>query len=99
MNGKKINDGGAAFPFTHYDRDSVGEMGPRYTDPGMTLRDWMAGQALAGVASSVGGNGIASAISKMAKAESMTEARVVAQFCYEYADAMIAYEKGERHDG
>jgi hypothetical protein len=40
-----INDGGPAFP-------SVGEGfgNPSYSAPGMTLRDWFAGQALAGLA-------------------------------------------------
>jgi hypothetical protein len=39
-----INDGGPAFP-------SVGEGfgNPSYSAPGMTLRDWFAGQALAGL--------------------------------------------------
>jgi hypothetical protein len=39
-----INDGGPAFP-------SVGEGfgNPSYSAPGMTLRDWFAGQALAGM--------------------------------------------------
>jgi hypothetical protein len=39
-----INDGGPAFP-------SVGEGfgNPSYSAPGMTLRDWFASQALAGV--------------------------------------------------
>jgi hypothetical protein len=39
-----INDGGPAFP-------SVGEGfgNPSYSAPGMTLRDWFAGQVLAGL--------------------------------------------------
>ena len=39
-----INDGGPAFP-------SVGEGfgNPSHSAPGMTLRDWFAGQALAGL--------------------------------------------------
>jgi hypothetical protein len=39
-----INDGGPAFP-------SVGEGfgNPSYSAPGMTLRDWFASQALAGM--------------------------------------------------
>lgn len=41
MVGKKIEDGGSAFPC------EGGENSGLYADPGMTLRDWFAGQALA----------------------------------------------------
>lgn len=66
-----INDGGPAFP---------GQPWPNKTGvyekaPGMSLRDWFAGQALGG---SLGGS------------HSFPPALVVAQFAYEYADAMLA---------
>ena len=57
-----INDGGPAFP-----RPMVAAA------PGMTLRDWFAGQALAG----------------MVKNYSIKEAKLLARHCYEHADAML----------
>lgn len=44
MVGGKIDDGGSAFPC------EGGENSGLYADPGMTLRDWFAGQALASFA-------------------------------------------------
>jgi hypothetical protein len=41
---KTTNDGGPAFPMT-----GEGCHNPLYSQPGMTLRDWFAGQALAGM--------------------------------------------------
>jgi hypothetical protein len=41
------NDGGSAFPWQWIDRDSTGEQVVRESHPGMSLRDWFAGQALA----------------------------------------------------
>lgn len=38
-------DGGAAFPIERIDS----EYGTRWTESGMTLRDWFAGQALTGL--------------------------------------------------
>ena len=74
----KVDDGGAAFP----------RVNPEYTknNDGMALRDWFAGQALAGLAAQpwVGwyqGN----------KREQMkTRARAVTPAAYELADAMLA---------
>lgn len=57
-----INDGGPAFP-TRYHEDMHG----------MTLRDWFAGQALAGLVTDY----------------STKEAKLLARHCYEYADAML----------
>ena len=64
-----INDGGPAFP-------SVGEGfgNPSYSAPGMTLRDYFAGQALAGLLAKYGIGGAA----------------MLAKNCYEHADAMLA---------
>lgn len=39
-------DGGPAFPVDLMDVDSMGEMKVRYQEPGMSLRDWFAGQEL-----------------------------------------------------
>jgi len=41
---KTTNDGGPAFPMT-----GEGCHNPLYSQPGMTLRDYLAGQALAGL--------------------------------------------------
>ena len=64
---KKINDGGTAFP--------------SITGPGMTLRDWFAGQAMQGFLTNELPSGIASELtgeSRLSKA------------AYLVADAMIA---------
>ena len=57
-----INDGGPAFPRHAYDGHD-----------GMTLRDWFAGQALAGLLAKYGTGGAA----------------LLAKDCYEHADAML----------
>lgn len=47
----KINDGGPAFPFQALGSDGLPESS---IEPGMSLRDWFAGQALAGWLASYG---------------------------------------------
>lgn len=67
------DDGGPAFP-----TKSEGQCGPNtYRFPGMSLRDWFAGQALAGIC----GDGIPGA---------HHTAPNTARDAYEYADAMLA---------
>lgn len=61
-----MNDGGAAFPLA-------------YHAEGMSLRDWFAGQALAGI--------IATASAKEVNLPTDEEA---SQWSYAYADAMLA---------
>lgn len=74
-----IIDGGPAFP-SDYIPDTA-------TTPGMSLRDWFAGQALCGLQAN-------SAISEIAKKVSektaMNDSRWRAVVCYELADAMLA---------
>jgi hypothetical protein len=73
------DDGGPAFPIQgSYDTD--------YEHNGMTLRDWFAGQALAGIL----GGGFADTIPH----DDLNGGRDAAAFAYQYADAMIAERKG-----
>lgn len=71
----KINDGGPAFPI------SV-QPDFQYAEAGMSLRDWFAGQALAGL--------IASGRSAYDLADSDQQAAYAAFRAYTAADAMLA---------
>lgn len=62
-----INDGGPAFP--------VADENQGWGSPGMSLRDWFAGQALAGL---------------LADPATSPDHSLVARVCYNYADAMLA---------
>lgn len=64
------NDGGPAFPPSI----ATTPMGDAYSENGMSLRDWFAGQALSGYLADPGCHGPDQA----------------AAICYQYADAMIA---------
>ena len=74
----KTNDGGPAFPatieapfyVTHEDGSVRNEGTAPYDAPGMSLRDWFAGQALAGLVSSQNTN-IEAADAAYACAEAM----------------------------
>lgn len=70
-----MGDNPQAFPCLD---GSDGELSMR--DPGMTLRDWFAGQALAALASTSLGKGL----------EPEVIAKVIAEGCYMTADAMLA---------
>jgi hypothetical protein len=70
------DDGGPAFPRSDYDNSTAG----------MTLRDWFAGQALAGIL----GGGFADTIPH----DDLNGGRDAAAFAYQYADAMLAARKG-----
>ena len=71
-----INDGGPAFPGLHPSKDC------RYQDAGMTLRDYFAGQALAGILASanfgstkdwIGGKAYEAADAMLAAREEVTK--------------------------
>lgn len=64
------NDGGTAFPFAPTDHSNA-----NYLAEGMSLRDWFAGQALAGI---------------MAADDHTGEPHHIALVCYGIADAMLA---------
>lgn len=66
-----------AFP-----RTGEGFGNPKYDAPGMTLRDWFAGQALSGIASCLSGKGD-------------VLYNVIVSDAYDLADAMLA-EKDRR---
>lgn len=70
MSGNEIDWGGQAFP-TEGGSDSG-----LYPDPGMSLRDWFAGQALAATAEIHNGIGV--------------DPRGIAIAAYQFADAMIS---------
>jgi hypothetical protein len=66
------DDGGPAFPIPNDDRPGAYE-----AHPGMTLRDWFAGQALVG-------------INSWSPGSKPMDPAARAEWCYEQADAMIA---------
>ena len=75
MSAPIIEDGGPAFPEPnreHY-----------YVQSGMSLRDWFAGQALAGIL-----------MNYTTQKFGATE-QTAAEYAYRYADAMIAARKGQ----
>jgi len=76
-----INDGGPAFPFAS---DTIGHCS------GMSLRDWLAGQALifAGVVASGGVHKPYGSIESLHKE--------MAEDCYSIADAMLAAREAKK---
>jgi hypothetical protein len=72
-----MKDGGPAFPFDVLYPPHAGDQVVRDQYPGMTLRDWFAGQALAG------------AIAKHGTDCTQGWHDNVAERCYDYADAML----------
>lgn len=89
---KQIDDGGSAFPAI--------DGPPSEYKPGMSLRDWFAGQVLPAVARSV----ITverSALEKAAAAESYQGSihGFAAKVAYQYADAMIAARSSNPNSG
>lgn len=76
------NNGGAAFPFQP--KGPNGE--PWSPEYGMTLRDYFAGQALAGI---MANNEYLLGAKKVSNADKTTSMKLVAQSAYEFADAML----------
>jgi hypothetical protein len=80
----KIDDGGPAFPQPNHivDTDRGREEARGWMqDSGMTLRDWFAGQALAGL---------------LASSENNMPFYVVAPLAYRHADAMLKARGGAK---
>jgi hypothetical protein len=70
----KVKDGGAAFPSSfRYDLED-------WADPGMSLRDWFAGQALGAIVETCGGDNL----------HGLTRPQLFALRAYQLADAMLA---------
>lgn len=75
---------GGAFPFSPNDQSTA-----HMATNGMSLRDWFAGQALAGMC------GHPQALSKTGQADLLADARLM----YQFADAMMAArQKDPPHD-
>lgn len=70
------SDGGSAFPI------QSGVDGILNPEPGMSLRDWFAGQALAGI--------LAGGFANTIPHDDVNGGGDAAFFAYQYADAMIA---------
>ena len=82
-----VNDGGPAFPVvasTGDPRDGV------YCRDGMSLRDYFAGQAIAGVIRSTVEADSAAVLSESADSSGLAIEQVIARSAYEIADAMLA---------
>lgn len=77
------DDGGPAFPGTWWDRDSTG-VAPRESYPGMTLRDWFAGMAMAAMLARRPGErpyGVDGAIAAYNHADAMLAERARRESC------------------
>lgn len=78
----KIDDGGAAFP-------QISELGDiAATSAGMTLRDWFAGQVIAGLMANPNVHGIL-----RESGHGATAGEAAALLSFGYADAMLAARK------
>lgn len=96
---KKIEDGGLAFPGTRCEQvGTVADFGftddesPTYVDvhhSGMSLRDWFAGQALAGMT----GVWLYQEREGFTAEEQVKGIKAMAKYSYHIADAMIAARK------
>lgn len=87
----KIDDGGPAFSGGLYEHQNAGANDREPMNPGMSLRDWFAGKAMAGFA---GNNAIFAANNQNGWELVNASARDLADRAYWLADAMIAARKG-----
>ncbi len=77
-----MTDNPRAFPLPHYEQN-----GKFFYQNGMTLRDWFAGQALAG---------LCAAIARVTPKPGETRSQADARWSYERADAMLAERENRR---
>ena len=80
-NGGPIPPGLYAFPFS--------ATGPGHVCPGMTLRDWFAGQALVALSADI------PAATKVARQDGRSPSSTLALAAYELADAMLEAREGK----
>ena len=83
------NDGGPAFPYPKQQIDSVemeGHVEVIFGHPGMSLRDWLAGQALVGILSN---KESLDACVRMSLSRKEPTVLTIGKFAYEHADAML----------
>ena len=86
-----VNDGGSAFPVvasTGDPRDGV------YCRDGMSLRDYFAGQAIAGVFACIVSTDACTALLKASASAGKSIEDLVAKSAYQFADAMLAAREG-----
>lgn len=80
-----IQDGGPAFPTAYYETEHGDQVWSTGGIPGMSLRDWFAGQALAGI--------LAGGFADTIPHDDVNGGSDAAFFAYQYADAMLAARK------
>lgn len=78
---EKKNDGGPAFPI-YIEKIVPGNYARAH--PGMSLRDWFAGQALRGILA------WDAEMNNRSRTDVSTEPQIIAASCYNIADAMLA---------
>jgi hypothetical protein len=87
-----MNDGGAAFPWT--DTENDGGLRTETRHPGMSLRDWFAGQALAAIVGPASFDPEAAmSIKTMADNKGLGNAETIALLCYGFAEAMVRHRE------
>jgi len=85
MTDQKINDGGPAFPWDEKHSDGSHYHG----NPGMTLRDWFAGQFAAAMVTATSADSDHPNPDYRREADGPTVADRVATIAYQLADAML----------
>lgn len=87
-NSKTIDDGGSAFPIVAMETNEHGIVFPFIT-PGLSVRDWFASQALAGMS----GVWLEQERDGVSAKEQVSGINAMAKYSYFIADAMIAARK------
>lgn len=88
------DDGGSAFPSEQH--ECADGTWNQTLDPGMSLRDWFAGQALGGMCAD--GEGLV-ALGSFARKKGGTVRGFAAKHAYQFADAMLAERRKDVDDG